>query len=126
MAPLMRPLSSAAAACAARLSARLPAAAAAAAAAGPAAAAGQQQQRRLLHTSLNGAAATTISPSEMAKILEQRISGWTTQQSTAGEVGRVFSVGDGIARLLGLGNVRAGELIEFQSGAVGEGLGFRV
>ncbi|CDJ37061.1 ATP synthase alpha chain, putative [Eimeria tenella] len=120
MAPLIRPLSSAAAACAARLSARLPAAAAAAA--GPAAAAGQQQQRRLLHTSDLRAAATTISPSEMAKILEQRISGWTTQQSTAGEVGRVFSVGDGIARLLGLGNVRAGELVEFQSGAVGMAL----
>ncbi|KAL8426295.1 hypothetical protein ACSSS7_008173 [Eimeria intestinalis] len=117
MAPLARPLSSAAAACAARLSARLPAEAGAAAAAAAAAQQHQQpqqQQRRGLHTSGIRTAGTKISPSEMTKLLEQRISGWTAQQSSAGEVGRVFSVGDGIARLLGLANVKAGELVEFQ------------
>ncbi|KAL8434083.1 hypothetical protein Efla_001555 [Eimeria flavescens] len=117
MAPLARPLSSAAACCAARLSARLPAAAAA----GPQQQQ-QQQQRRHIHTSGVRTAGTKISPSEMTKILEQRIGKWTAQQSSAGEVGRVFSVGDGIARLLGLANVKAGELVEFQSGLLGMAL----
>ncbi|CDJ52585.1 ATP synthase alpha chain, putative [Eimeria brunetti] len=119
MAPLIRPLSSAAASCAACLSGRLPAAATAAtaaAAAATAAAAAARQQQRHLHTSGVRTAATKISPSEMAAILEQRIGGWTAQQSSSGEVGKVFSVGDGIARLLGLDNVRAGELVEFQDG----------
>ncbi|KAL8442018.1 hypothetical protein Emag_006725 [Eimeria magna] len=120
MAPLTRPLSSAAAACAARLSARLPAAAGAAAAAQQQQQ--QQQQRREIHTSGVRTAGTKISPSEMTKLLEQRIGGWTAQQSSAGEVGRVFSVGDGIARLLGLANVKAGELVEFQSGLLGMAL----
>ncbi|KAL8446505.1 hypothetical protein Emed_004959 [Eimeria media] len=119
MAPITRPLSSAAAACAARLSVRLPAGAAAAAAAAAQPQQQQQQQRREIHTSGVRTAGTKISPSEMTKLLEQRIGGWTAQQSSAGEVGRVFSVGDGIARLLGLANVKAGELVEFQSGLLG-------
>lgn len=116
MTPLSRSLTSSAAFYAARVSARLPAAAAAAS---------QQQllqQQREIHTSGVRTAATKISPSEMAKLLEQRIGGWTAQQSSAGEVGRVFSVGDGIARLLGLQNVKAGELVEFQSGVLGMAL----
>ncbi|CDI84339.1 ATP synthase alpha chain, putative [Eimeria acervulina] len=127
MAPLMRPISSAAASCAACLSGRLPAAAAAAAATAAATATAtattsMHQQQRQLHTSGVRTAATKISPSEMASLLEQRIGGWTAQQSSAGEMGKVFSVGDGIARLLGLGNVQAGELVEFQSGALGMAL----
>lgn len=114
MTSISRSLSFAAASCAARISARLPAAAAAAAT--------QQQQQRSIHTSGVRTAGTKISPSEMAKLLEQRIGGWTAQQSSAGEVGHVFSVGDGIARLLGLGNVKAGELVEFQSGVLGMAL----
>ncbi|CDJ56037.1 ATP synthase alpha chain, putative [Eimeria maxima] len=58
----------------------------------------------------------------MAAILEQQIGGWAAEETSSGEVGKVFSVGDGIARLLGLGNVRAGELIEFQSGVLGMAL----
>lgn len=47
---------------------------------------------------------------------------FVVQQSSAGESGRVFSVGDGIARLLGLSQVKAGELVEFQSGVLGMAL----
>jgi F-type H+-transporting ATPase subunit alpha len=37
-----------------------------------------------------------------------------------GEVGQVLEVGDGIARIYGLGNAMAGELLEFENGALGQ------
>ncbi|CBZ52297.1 hypothetical protein NCLIV_020840 [Neospora caninum Liverpool] len=80
-----------------------------------------QSAGRHIHTSNVRAAGAKISPSEMSKLLEERISGWKAQTSTE-EVGRVVSVGDGIARLFGLEGVQAGELVEFQNGMTGMAL----
>lgn len=57
----------------------------------------------------------------MSKLLEERIVGWRAQTATE-EVGRVVSVGDGIARLFGLEGVQAGELVEFPNGMTGMAL----
>jgi len=56
--------------------------------------------------------------SEVSSILEQRISGSNAETATA-ETGRVLSIGDGIARVYGLRNVQAEEMVEFQSGVRG-------
>ncbi|KEP61932.1 UNVERIFIED_CONTAM: ATPase synthase subunit alpha, putative [Hammondia hammondi] len=82
---------------------------------------GALQSARLLHSSSLRAAGAKISPSEMSRLLEERIAGWKAQTSTE-EVGRVVSVGDGIARLFGLEGVQAGELVEFQNGMTGMAL----
>jgi F0F1-type ATP synthase alpha subunit len=42
------------------------------------------------------------------------------QQLQVSEVGTVIEVGDGIARIYGLRNAMAGELLEFQSGVMGQ------
>jgi proton translocating ATP synthase F1 alpha subunit len=65
--------------------------------------------------------AAKLSPAELTKILQSRISSFTEQQSTE-EVGRVLSVADGIARIYGLKNVKAGEMVEFSSGLKGMAL----
>eukprot|EP00922_Rhytidocystis_sp_ex-Travisia-forbesii_P035771 GHVS01053059.1.p1 GENE.GHVS01053059.1~~GHVS01053059.1.p1 ORF type:complete len:500 (+),score=74.78 GHVS01053059.1:133-1632(+) len=77
--------------------------------------------RSLHSSSLRKAAGGKISPAEMSKLLEERISGFAAQQ-TVDEVGRVLSVGDGIARIFGLKNVRSGEMVEFASGLKGMAL----
>ncbi len=59
--------------------------------------------------------AAKLSPAELTKILQSRISSFSEQQETE-EVGRVLSVADGIARIYGLKNVKAGEMVEFSSG----------
>ena len=59
--------------------------------------------------------------SEVSSILEGRISG----ASTGGELeetGRVLTIGDGIARVYGLRNVQAEEMVEFASGVRGMAL----
>lgn len=58
------------------------------------------------------------SPTEVSSILEQRIRGVAEEASLA-ETGRVLSIGDGIARVHGLQNVQAEELVEFSSGVKG-------
>ncbi|KAJ4314199.1 Alpha subunit of the F1 sector of mitochondrial F1F0 ATP synthase [Neodidymelliopsis sp. IMI 364377] len=58
------------------------------------------------------------SPTEVSSILEQRIRGVQEENSLA-ETGRVLSVGDGIARVHGMNNVQAEELVEFASGVKG-------
>jgi len=60
----------------------------------------------------------TIKPSEVSEILKQQIEGITSQISME-EVGTVLQVGDGIARIYGLSNVQANELIEFGNGIQG-------
>ncbi len=55
-----------------------------------------------------------IRPSEISDILKQRIAG-TADESSLTEVGRVVSVGDGIATIYGLENVQAGEMVEFDT-----------
>merc|ERR1719487_2743441 len=75
---------------------------------------------RSLHTSASNHAAK-VSPAELTKILSDRVSNFQDQQDVQ-EVGRVLSVGDGIARIYGLKNVKAGEMVEFASGLKGMAL----
>ncbi|EGS16987.1 uncharacterized protein CTHT_0073120 [Thermochaetoides thermophila DSM 1495] len=58
------------------------------------------------------------SPTEVSSILEQRIRG-VQEEAGLAETGRVLSVGDGIARVYGMNNVQAEELVEFASGVKG-------
>ncbi|KAI1266751.1 P-loop containing nucleoside triphosphate hydrolase protein [Xylariaceae sp. FL1019] len=62
--------------------------------------------------------AEKASPTEVSSILEQRIRG-VSEESSLAETGRVLSVGDGIARVHGMANVQAEELVEFASGVKG-------
>merc|ERR1719424_2057180 len=75
---------------------------------------------RSLHTSASNHAAK-VSPAELTKILSERIANFQDQQDVQ-EVGRVLSVGDGIARIYGLKGVKAGEMVEFSSGLKGMAL----
>ncbi len=58
---------------------------------------------------------------EFSDILQKKIEGFKTS-SELREVGEVISVGDGIAKIYGLDNVQAGELVEFDSGVKGMAL----
>ncbi|MFT6106957.1 MAG: F-type H+-transporting ATPase subunit alpha [Rickettsiales bacterium] len=58
---------------------------------------------------------------EFSKILQDKIEGFKTEAQLK-EVGEVVSVGDGIAKIYGLDNVQAGELVEFDSGIKGMAL----
>jgi F-type H+-transporting ATPase subunit alpha len=62
-----------------------------------------------------------IRPSEISDILKAKIAGLSDTASLA-EVGRVVSVGDGIATIYGLENVQAGEMVEFENGLKGMAL----
>ena len=62
-----------------------------------------------------------IQATEISSLLKEKIDGFETKPDTS-EVGRVLSVGDGIARVYGLDNVKAGELVEFQDGVKGMAL----
>ena len=62
-----------------------------------------------------------IRVSEISSVLKQQIAQFSTSAEVA-EVGQVLSVGDGVARVYGLDNVRAGEMVEFQSGVKGMAL----
>ncbi|MBK7360295.1 MAG: F0F1 ATP synthase subunit alpha [Saprospiraceae bacterium] len=57
----------------------------------------------------------SIRPEEISAILKQQISGANSAASLE-EVGTVLQVGDGIARVYGLANAQAGELVEFETG----------
>ncbi len=59
-----------------------------------------------------------LSPSEVSEILKKEI-GNVDQLSELQEVGYVVAVGDGIAKVYGIDNVQAGEMVEFQSGLKG-------
>ena len=62
-----------------------------------------------------------INPSEVTKILKEQIKKFG-EKAEVSEVGQVLSVGDGIARVYGLDNVRAGEMVEFSTGVKGMAL----
>jgi F-type H+-transporting ATPase subunit alpha len=53
-----------------------------------------------------------IRPAEISEILKQQIAGFDSDANVA-EVGTVLTVGDGIARVYGLQNVMAGEMVDF-------------
>lgn len=57
----------------------------------------------------------SIKPAEVSSILRQQLEGIQTG-SDLEEVGTVLTVGDGIARIYGLSNAQANELIEFENG----------
>src|SRR5437016_5521150 len=56
-----------------------------------------------------------IKPDEISAILRQQLTGFDSSVELE-EIGTVLQVGDGIARVYGLGNVRYGELVEFENG----------
>ena len=56
-----------------------------------------------------------VKPDEISSILREQLSGFKSAAQLE-EVGTVLQVGDGIARVYGLTNARAGELVEFASG----------
>lgn len=58
---------------------------------------------------------------EVSSILEERILGHSTTANLE-ETGRVLSIGDGIARVYGLKNIQAEEMVEFSSGLKGMAL----
>src|ERR1700719_3041455 len=62
-----------------------------------------------------------IQPSEISSILKREIQNFGAEAQVS-EVGEVLSVGDGIARVYGLDNVQAGELVEFPGGIKGMAL----
>ncbi len=59
-----------------------------------------------------------MNPEEITSIIKERISNFQTRLQVD-EVGTVLTVGDGIARIFGLKNVMAGELVEFATGTKG-------
>ncbi|MFT4623656.1 MAG: F-type H+-transporting ATPase subunit alpha, partial [Myxococcota bacterium] len=59
-----------------------------------------------------------IRADEISKILKQQIKNYESRVSVT-ETGTILSVGDGIARIYGLENALAGELIEFPGGVAG-------
>ncbi|MEO0341827.1 MAG: F0F1 ATP synthase subunit alpha [Pseudomonadota bacterium] len=62
-----------------------------------------------------------IQAAEISAILKDQIKNFG-QEAEVAEVGRVLSVGDGIARVYGLDNVQAGEMVEFPGGIRGMAL----
>ncbi|NCU55847.1 MAG: F0F1 ATP synthase subunit alpha, partial [Candidatus Fonsibacter ubiquis] len=62
-----------------------------------------------------------INPSEITNILKDQIKNFGTEVEVS-EVGQVLTVGDGIARVYGLDNVQAGEMVQFSEGTKGMAL----
>ncbi|QDY68435.1 F0F1 ATP synthase subunit alpha [Qingshengfaniella alkalisoli] len=62
-----------------------------------------------------------IQAAEISAILKEQIKNFG-QEAEVAEVGRVLSVGDGIARVYGLDNIQAGEMVEFPGGIRGMAL----
>ncbi|WP_019221103.1 F0F1 ATP synthase subunit alpha [Bartonella senegalensis] len=66
-----------------------------------------------------------IRPSEISKILKEQIKNFD-QKAEVSEIGWVLSVGDGIARVYGLDNVQAGEMVSFSNGVRGMALNLEI
>ena len=62
-----------------------------------------------------------LNAAEISSIIKDQIENFGTDAEVA-EVGQVLSVGDGIARVYGLDNVQAGEMVEFPGGVSGMAL----
>jgi len=76
---------------------------------------------RPVHTSNSSPAAAKTGAAELSSILEQRILGAAPKENLD-EIGKVLSIGDGIARVYGLKNIQAEEMVEFSSGLKGMAL----
>jgi F-type H+/Na+-transporting ATPase subunit alpha len=66
-----------------------------------------------------------IRAAEISAILKQQIANFGNEADVA-EVGQVLSVGDGVARVHGLDNVKAGEMVEFANGLKGMALNLEI
>ncbi|XCD59103.1 F0F1 ATP synthase subunit alpha [Candidatus Liberibacter asiaticus] len=66
-----------------------------------------------------------IHAAEISDILRKRIKDFGND-SEFSEIGRVLSIGDGIARVYGLNNIRAGEMVQFSHGVYGMALSLEV
>lgn len=66
-----------------------------------------------------------IRAAEISAILKEQIKNFG-QEAEVSEVGQVLSVGDGIARIYGLDNVQAGEMVEFENGTRGMALNLEI
>lgn len=66
-----------------------------------------------------------IRAAEISAILKDQIENFGAETDVA-EVGQVLSVGDGVARVFGLDNVQAGEMVEFPGGIKGMALNLEV
>ena len=62
-----------------------------------------------------------IRAAEISAILKDQIANFDSEADVS-EVGQVLSVGDGVARVYGLDNVQAGEMVEFPGGIMGMAL----
>jgi len=62
-----------------------------------------------------------IRAAEISKVIKDQIANFGTEAEVS-ETGQVLSVGDGIARIHGLDNVQAGEMVEFSNGVQGMAL----
>jgi F-type H+-transporting ATPase subunit alpha len=66
-----------------------------------------------------------IRAAEISQVIKDQIANFGTDAQVS-EVGQVLSVGDGIARVFGLDNVQAGEMVEFAGGLKGMALNLEV
>ena len=63
----------------------------------------------------------SLRPEEISAVIRREIAGYESRASMD-EVGTILEVGDGIARIYGLENAMAGELLEFPGGIMGMAL----
>ena len=61
---------------------------------------------------------SNIRPDEVSSIIRDQLSNFKSE-SQLEEVGTILQVGDGVARIYGLSNAKAGELLEFDGGVKG-------
>ena len=61
---------------------------------------------------------SNIRPDEVSSIIREQLSNFKSE-SELEEVGTILQVGDGVARIYGLSNAKAGELLEFGGGVKG-------
>ncbi|MGB7206936.1 MAG: F0F1 ATP synthase subunit alpha [Anderseniella sp.] len=66
-----------------------------------------------------------IRAAEISSILKKQIKDFG-KEAQVSEIGQVLSVGDGIARVYGLDNVQAGEMVEFPGGIMGMALNLEI
>ena len=66
-----------------------------------------------------------IRAAEISDILKKQIADFSAQADVA-EIGQVLSIGDGVARVYGLDNIQAGEMVEFSSGVKGMALNLEI
>ena len=66
-----------------------------------------------------------LKAAEISAILKEQIKNFDANAEVS-EVGQVLSVGDGIARVYGLDNVQAGEMVEFTNGVQGMALNLEI